>query len=522
MHADPAHAGTDEGSRPRRRADAPGGGRPVARLLAEQVFSRVLGTDSVGGNEVHLLRDAGENYPAWLDAIAGARDYVNFENYIIQADEVGRRFADALCAKAREGVRVRVVYDWLGSRSTPGRFWDELRRAGAEVRCFNRPRLTSPFGWISRNHRKTLGVDGRIGFVSGLCVARDWEGDPARGVPPWRDTGISLRGPAVADLDDAFEQSWREAGGAAADADAEAPSPPPAPRPEPAGTVALRVVGTRPNTMGLYRLDQFVASLARRRLWLTDAYFVGTTAYVSALCDAARDGVDVRVLVPGASDIPITKVISRAGYRPLLEAGIRVFEWNGPMLHAKTAVADGRWGRIGSSNLNLASWIGNWELDVSIEDAAFAERMEEMFLHDLGNATEIVLDLGRVHAAGGHDERRPRGAARPGRRLPGHVRARRRRRGSTGRLAAGAVGIGSAVGAAITDHRVLGPAENRVMAAAAGLLLVLAAVAVFLPYLVTVPLACVCLLVAGALLVRSWSSRPSSRSAQAPPSRPPA
>ena len=142
---------------------------------------------------------------------------------------------------------------------------------------------------------------------------------------------------------------------------------------------------------------------------------------------------------PARSDLPVAKALSRAGYRPLLEAGIRVFEWNGPMLHAKTAVADGSWARIGSSNLNLASWVGNWELDIAVEDAEFAGQMEAMFRADLANATEIVLDLGNVHAAPQSPEPHPA------------------RRGSPGRVAAGALGIGSTVGAAITNRRALGP-----------------------------------------------------------------
>jgi len=264
------------------------------------------------------------------------------------------------------------------------------------------------------------------------------------------------------------------------------PNPPPQGPAQP-GEVALRVIASKPNTMGLYRFDQLIAGMARRSLWLTDAYFVGTTSYVRTLCDAALDGVDVRLLVPGASDIPVAKALSRAGYRPLLDAGIRVFEWNGPMLHAKTAVADGRWARIGSSNLNLASWLGNWELDIAIEDPGFAAEMETMFEADLKNATEIVLDLGRVHSA--------------------TPRPRRARRGSPGRLAAGAVGFGSAVSAALTNHRALGPAEARVMAAAAGILLALAAAAVLVPRLLTIPLAVVAAWVGVTLLLRAWRLR---------------
>ena len=157
-------------------------------------------------------------------------------------------------------------------------------------------------------------------------------------------------------------------------------------------TVDMRVLGHFAATAGLYRLEQLIAVLAQKTLWLTDAYFVGTTSYVQALRGAAMDDVDVRLLVPGSSgDLKFLRPISRAGYRPLLEAGVRVFEWNGSMLHAKTAVADGRWARVGSSNLNMASWLGNWELDVAVENLGFAHKMEQMYLQDLDNATEIVL-----------------------------------------------------------------------------------------------------------------------------------
>ena len=152
-----------------------------------------------------------------------------------------------------------------------------------------------------------------------------------------------------------------------------------------------------------------MASLARRTLWLTDAYFAGTSIYVQALRAAAEDGVDVRLLVPGpGSDIPLMQAISRTGYRELLQSGIRVFEWNGPMLHAKTAVADARWARVGSTNLNLSSWVGNRELDLVIENEAFGQAMEEMFAADLTNSTEIVLEpRHRVRPAGGVRVPRP-------------------------------------------------------------------------------------------------------------------
>lgn len=472
---------------PRQPDPARDSGTPLSRIIADQLFSRIAGADSVNGNAVRVLRDGVENYTAWLTAIRGAHRWVNFENYIIRDDVVGREFTDALMAKAAEGVTVRLLYDWMGCLTTWPSFWRRLRRAGVEVRCFNPPHLGSPFGWLSRNHRKSVCVDGEVGFVAGLCVGQVWVGEPARNKAAWRDTGIELRGPAVADLDQAFAQSWTFAGGTI-------PAPTDLHTPGPAGTTAVRVIGSKPNTMGVYRLDQVIAAMARQRLWLTDAYFVGTTAYVRALCEAAQGGVDTRILVPGTSDLAIFKALSRAGYRPLLEAGVRVFEWNGPMLHAKSAVADGRWARIGSSNLNLASWMGNWELDVAVEDEDFAAGMEAMFEDDLRFATEIVLDGREVHASDAADENARKLGHRP-------------RRGAPGRLAAGAVGLGSTVTAAITNHRALGPAEATVMAGGGVLLLVVAVASIVMPYLITAPLAVIACWVAVTLLVRAGRLR---------------
>jgi cardiolipin synthase len=455
--------------------------RPAFAVI-EEAFARAAGTPLVSGNEVRLLRDAGENYPAWLEAIAAARRTIHFESYIIHDDETGQQFARALKARAAAGVRVRVIYDWLGAvGKTSRKFWRDLRAGGIEIRCFNSPRLSSPFAWVSRDHRKMLAVDGRVAFVTGLCVGRAWVGDPARGIEPWRDTGIAVRGPAVADLERAFAQMWALAGDPIAEALPARESLPPA------GDVAVRVIAGMPGTAELYRLDQLIAAAARQTLWLTDAYFVGTTAYVQSLRAAARDGVDVRLLVPGASDIWVLRGLSRAGYRPLLEAGVRVYEWNGPMLHAKTAVADGRWARVGSTNLNLQSWIGNWELDVAVEDEGFAGQMEDMYLDDLGRATEVTLT---------RRARLVRTAETP-RRLV-------RRPGSAGRAAAGAVSIGSAVGAAMTGRRVLGPAEARIMGTAGGALLLLGVVALLWPRVVAVPLAVLAIWLAGSLLFRAF------------------
>jgi cardiolipin synthase len=240
-----------------------------------------------------------------------------------------------------------------------------------------------------------------------------------------------------------------------------------------------------------------VASVARKSLWLTDAYFVATAAYTQALRAAAIDGVDVRLLVPGASDIPAISPLSRAGYRPLLEAGVRVFEWNGTMLHAKTAVADGTWARVGSTNLNLVSWMSNYELDVAIEDAGFAQAMATQYEKDLSRATEIVLT--------------PRNRVRPTEpratvaREAGEPVAKRARSGSAGRAAAGAVSVGSALGAALTNRRALGPAEAGLLGTMASIMFAIVVVAALWPRVIAWPLAFIGAWLAMSWLLKSWS-----------------
>ena len=480
------------------RVDQTHKARTDVRRFADRAFSRAAGAALIEGNSIRLLRDAAQNYPAWLAAIGAARHHILFENYIITEDTVGERFAEAFIAKARDGVSVRLIYDWMGSFGrASSRFWNRLQTGGVQVRCYNPPRFDSPFGWLSRDHRKMLAVDGEVGFITGLCVGKSWEGVPEKNLEPWRDTGVQVRGPAVAEIESAFEQVWAMTGGeeafkrnASTDNRALAES----------GDVAMRIVASAPATAGMFRLDQLIAALARERLWMTDAYYGGTPSYVEGLRAAARDGVDVRLLVPNATDIPLLKPLSRSGYRPLLEGGVRLFEWNGTMLHAKTAVADGRWARVGSTNLNIASWFGNCELDAVVEDEAFAHQMEQMYIEDLANSTEVVLDARRRVRAPGE---------------PHHVQRRLASgRGSTGRAAAGAVRLGNAVGAAMINRRALQPVETRMLIPAALLLFALSALLARFPLLLIYPLLFILVWLATALLYKGFRAYRAARRAR--------
>jgi cardiolipin synthase len=441
----------------------------VRLTFADRALSRVAGAPLIEGNHIRLLKDAQQNYPAWLDAIRHAKHHIYFETFICHQDEIGESFADALAEKAREGVAVRIVYDWLGCLGNASwRFWRRLRKAGVECRCYNPPRLDGPLAWISRDHRKVFAIDGAVGYISGLCIGKMWVGDPQKDIAAWRDTGIEVRGPAVAEIERAFSEMWSMLG--APIPSEETLSTLPA---KEVGNMKVRIVPSLPATAGMIRTDQFIAALARQRLWLADAYYAGTTSYVQALRAAAMDNVDVRLLVPNSTDLPLLRPLSRTGYRTLLEAGVRIFEWNGPMMHAKTAVADGLWARVGSTNLNLASWFGNCELDALIEDETFATEMEAMYLDDLTNATEVVLD--------------ERHKVRPSTSASAAMR-NRKRRGRARRAAAGAVRLGNAIGAALTRRRVLEPIEARVTMIGGVLLLAVAVLCAFYPKVVLYPL----------------------------------
>jgi cardiolipin synthase len=478
----------------------------LLRLEADQAFSRAAGAPLVPGNQVTLLRDARENYPAWLDAIARAEKWIHFETYLIHSDRAGRMFAEALAERARAGVRVRLLTDWMGSLgATSFSFWRQLGAAGVDTRTFNRPRLASPFAWLSRDHRKVLSVDGRIAFVTGLCVGEAWLGDPEKGIEPWRDTGVSIVGPAVADVAAAFALAWSQAGTALPDDEGRTAEEIPI-----AGDTALRVIASMPAGGGMFRLDQLVTALARRTLWVTDAYFVGVNAYVEALCNAARDGVDVRLLVPGSgSDIATVQRLTRAGYRSLLDGGVRVFEWNGPMIHAKTAVADGRWARVGSTNLNIQSWLGNWELDVAIDDDRFGKQMEAMYEDDLENASEIILSHRHVRPVSPH-------ARTPA----SDVRSQRRHSDRAARAAAGALRIGHTFSAVLTARRTVARAEAVTLVYGAGLALAVAVVAFMWPRVLSVPIGVVVAWLGSAWAIRAgklFLQRPDEGLSPAPP-----
>ncbi|QEL57693.1 phospholipase D-like domain-containing protein [Chromobacterium paludis] len=443
------------------------------RQLAEQALSRSAGAPLITGNQVALLYDSADNFPAWEKALAASQDSILIEMYIFANDQFGFKIREILIEKAKQGIQVCLLYDWLGSwRSHLSSFFKPLQEAGAQVRAYHPPSLSGGLSLLGRNHRKMIIVDRRELFVSGLCISQSWRGAPDKGLAPWRDTGLALRGPLLAPALAAFADSWACCG---------APLEPRWLEPadtQACGETAARLIATTPSTARMMRLDLLVASFARSTLWLTDAYFMATSLYLSALQQAARDGVDVRLLVPRSSDIRWIATISRTQYRSLLEAGVRVFEWDGPMIHAKTAVADGRWARIGSTNLNLSSWLVNRELDIALEDESLASQLAERFLLDLEQATEIVLKPTR---------RRP---------VPTPVRQEKRRPGSTreralsGASAAArqAARLGDMLGAVVHGSRSVESSEAPAFLSIGLALCLLALAIAYFPWLAAAPL----------------------------------
>jgi cardiolipin synthase len=351
-----------------------------------------------------------------------------------------------------------------------------------------------------------------------MCIGDEWAGNPDAGIPPWRDTGVEVTGPAAAVVDRAFARAWREAG----------PPLPVEEIPDPAdieatGNVSVRVVEGEPGRSRIYRILQLVFTGVEDRLWITDPYFVTPPAMAEALASAARDGVDVRVLLPAYNNWPIVGGFSRAGYRQLLEAGVRLFEWEGPMIHAKTTVADGNWARVGSSNLNLASLMTNWEIDLAVIDPHFGARMEELFLDDLSYAVEILLP--RPGSEGGRRSlvRGPalsRQSSSPENVSSARGARRRARRGSRlGRMISQVSRASIVLGRAMLGVRDVGGEESGWIAAIACILVGLAVVGFVSPRVLAWPFAFLFFWLGVAALYRALSERRSRPDADRPGSR---
>jgi cardiolipin synthase len=356
---------------------------------------RVAAADVSYGNTPLLLRDGAAAFEAMLAAIATARYTVDFECYIFRGnDEIGQRFVQAMLEAAGRGVRVRLLVDWVGGRGTPRRVFKALRTGGVDVRIFSRPGFHAWFGLLPRDHRKLLTVDGKLGITGGVGIGQEWRlGSVGPKRTPWRDTAVQIHGPAALAMERAFDGMWLRAVGAgptrwesrrmvraARNSWIDFADAPPA---------LVGIVEGEPGRFRVSRAIEVQAASARKSLWIATAYFIPAFGVVESLKGAARDGVDVRVLVPGRNDHPWVNSYTRGYYRSLLRNGVRIWEWQGEMMHAKSSVMDGIVTRIGSTDFNPLGAAINYELDAIIGDRNFGAAAEAMFLADLEQSTEV-------------------------------------------------------------------------------------------------------------------------------------
>ncbi|MGD8606353.1 MAG: phospholipase D-like domain-containing protein [Myxococcales bacterium] len=348
----------------------------------------------MSGNQVTLLHDGAQALPAMLEAIGDADREILLEMYWFGSDRTGRQFADALMAKAREGVRVRVIYDAVGSIETDPRMFDDMRNAGCQVEEFNpiAPwRARFRVGLVNhRDHRKLLVVDRQVGFTGGVNLGDEWAPAEADG-GGWRDDTIRIDGPAVEQMRQIFEHGWHLL-----------VEPPSMTAPDLGlASDSTKAGGSRVLVIANHYLGERRAirhvylqhiERARRAVCITNSYFVPDGSIQRALARAVARGVEVKVIVPGTSDVTAVWHAARKLYGRLLEAGIQLFEWQGSMLHAKTAVIDGRWCTIGTYNLDSRSLRFNLEVVATVEDSAVARAMEQRFDEDLADTKQVSLD----------------------------------------------------------------------------------------------------------------------------------
>lgn len=369
-------------------------------------------TPLVAGNKVTLLRDGGATIPAMFAAIRGAKSQVHLEYFIFEdLENDGQRLSDLLVQAVQRGVSVDVIYDSIGSDDTPSALFDRLKAAGVSFVDFN-PVATAPASVNDRDHRKILVADGRTAILGGVNMSkaymnpptqRLYAGSPARRQTSalfWRDTDVEIHGPVVAQVQRFFLDTWQKQGGK--------PLSEPAsfPKLETAGGDVIQVLGSSPDQAVP---EYYVALLtairnAESRIWLTTGYFVPTHDERRDLIRAARRGVDVRLLLPGESDSDLALEAGHAAYDDLLEAGVKIYERHGSILHSKTAVIDGVWSEVGSSNFDHRSVLFNNEIDAVILGTDTAGQLEAMFQDDLKSAGEVTLAAwshrplwGRVH-----------------------------------------------------------------------------------------------------------------------------
>jgi cardiolipin synthase len=363
--------------------------------LGEPAFYPTLqayaGAPIVGGNKVALLLNGEQIFPALLEAIRGARTSITYAQYFFEEGPVCDDVVNALAERCGAGVPVHVLLDGVGTLTMPSRYTNTLRQAGCDVRTFRAVRPWALRRANNRNHRRILVVDGHVGFTGGSGVSRKWMGN-GRTADHWRDTDIRVEGPAVEWMQAAFIENWREAAGQALGGDAYFPR-----AHAPRGSVPVQVVRSSPEggSSAMYGTLLIALNAARRSVRITNPYFLLDETMMQAVLERVRRGVTIQVLVPGSIDHAIVRQASRATWGPLLQAGVKIYEYRPALLHAKTMVIDGQWATVGSTNLDPRSFALSQELNVVVYDRKIAAALEDAFATDLQHATEIDYDAWR-------------------------------------------------------------------------------------------------------------------------------
>jgi cardiolipin synthase A/B len=340
------------------------------------------------GGEVRLLQNGDAFYPAMLEAIHSATDNVTFEVYIFEPDEIGRQFMDAFIDRVRNGVEVRLLVDWFGSFKFKRRHRDELIRAGVRVETFRPFKLRNLVRIYRRTHRRAIVIDGRVAFTGGAAISKKWAGD-VRNAHEWRDSMTRVTGPLVGGIQSAFAVNWLYCTGEVLSASRFFPPLPPG-----TGVCSLSVVSSPSDAAQPIRVLFWLSfPQARRRLWISNSYFIPDPRLRKAVVDRARQGVDVRILVPGNhTDAVPVQFAGRSYYEELLAAGVRIFEFLPSMMHAKTLVVDDAWSVIGSANMDERSMELNEENIVGIADRPFAQEIADGLERDFAQSREVGLE----------------------------------------------------------------------------------------------------------------------------------
>jgi cardiolipin synthase len=347
----------------------------------------LLGPPIVDGNHVDILLNGDRIFPAMLDAIRSAKTSIDFETYIYWSGSIGKEFTDALAERARAGVKVHVLLDWIGSMKISDAEIDAMRHAGVEVFRYHKPLWWKLARLNNRTHRKLLVVDGRIGFTGGVGIADKWRGN-AQDADHWRDTHYRVEGPVVGQMQAVFNDNWTKASGAVLD------GPDYFPALTAHGGMPAQMFASSPTggSESMHLMYLMAITAARRSIHLSNAYFVPDKLAVRALVAAAKRGVDVRILVPGPIiDSDIVRAASREQWGPLLAAGVRIAEYQPTMFHVKGLIVDSLLVSVGSTNFDNRSFVLNDEANLNVLDAGLARQQEAVFDDDWGHAKPFTL-----------------------------------------------------------------------------------------------------------------------------------